>query len=283
MPFEPTGAMARLSFGSPATTRNEWKVAGAGRGLAPALAPVLAGLVLVTGCAGGSSDDGRTVLTAPDGGGGPSDSTSPDGAGVPDGPPPPDNLDLTVFEPLQGGGTMQDLYPVEFSREAEGGVSMVLAYLRAISTNDTSRLGGAVTIYHGLDQETDPESAGTVLLVERAADISAAVSGGEEFDARRYPAPGSTHDITPIGVMWRTAGASTVEVYVLAEETIDDGLGLELERTSVHGHVIEWNPVARVGFGDWLVTGEPDPADLGLPEDQIHSLDHPYWTPVTAS
>lgn len=284
MPFEPTGAMARLSFGPPAAPRNEWRIAGAGRGLAPALAPVLAGLVLVTGCAGGSPDDGGTVLTAPDDGGGPSDSTSPDGAGDPDGPPPPDNLDLSVFEPLESGRRMQDLYPVEFSREAEGGVSMVLAYLRAISTNDTAELGGAIAIYHAHDQEIDQESAGTEFLVERASDISEeAGSAGEEFDAERYPASGSTHDITPIGVMWRTAGASTVEVYVLAEETIDDGLGLELERMSVHGQVIEWDPVARVGFGDWLVTGEPDPAGLGLPDDQRHSLEHPYWTPVTPS
>ncbi|WP_304455192.1 hypothetical protein [Nocardiopsis sp. YSL2] len=238
----------------------------------------------MTGCAAGSSDDGRTVLTAPADGGAatdPSGSASPDGASDPDGPPPPDNLDLAAFEPLGGGGTMQERYPVEFSREAEGGVSMVLAYLRAISTNDTMELGGAVAIYHAHDQEIDPESAGTEFLVERAADIAGqARAAGAEFDQERYPAAGSTHDITPIGVMWRTAGASTVEVYVLAEERIDDGLGLELERTSVRGLVIEWNPVARVGFGDWLVTGEADTAGLGLADDQRHSLEHPYWTPV---
>ncbi|GAB2488217.1 hypothetical protein [Nocardiopsis aegyptia] len=281
MPFEMAGTMAGHSSAPAPRTRNTGIVAGAGRGLAPALGPVLAGLVLVTGCSAGASEDGRTVLTAP---ADPSDAESSDGAGDPDAPPPPDNLDLAAFEPLEGGGTMQDRYPVEFSREAEGGVSMVLAYLRAVSTSDTMELGGAVTVYHARGQDRDPESAGTEFLAERASDISeAALSADAEFDPERYPSPGSTHDITPIGVMWRTAGASTVEVYVLAEERIADGLGLELERTSVHGHVIEWNPVARVGFGDWLVTGDPEPGGLGIPDDRRHSLEHPYWTPVTVS
>ncbi|RKS08614.1 hypothetical protein DFP74_4328 [Nocardiopsis sp. Huas11] len=280
MPFEATGTRAGHLFGPPAGTRHSGITAGTGRGLAPALGPVLAGLVLVTGCGPGASDDVQTVLTAP---ADPSGAESPDGAGDPEGPPPPDNLDLAVFEPLESGGTMQELYPVGFSREAEGGVSMVLAYLRAISTNDTVELGGAVAVYHASGQEIDPESAGTEFLTERATDISEeARSASAEFDPRTYPSPGSTHDITPIGVMWRTAGASTVEVYVLAEERIEDGLGLELERTVVHGQAIEWNPVARVRSGDWLVTEELDPSDLGLPDDQRHSLDHPYWTPVTA-
>ncbi|KOX15481.1 hypothetical protein ADL05_14895 [Nocardiopsis sp. NRRL B-16309] len=248
------------------------------------LGPVLVSLVLVSGCSAGSGD-GRTVLTAPADGGGdatdPSGSEGPDGTGDPDGPPPPDNVDLAAFEPREGGGRMQDSYPVEFSREAEGGVSMVLAYLRAISTNDTGELGGALTVYHADDQESDPESVGTEFLSERAVDISeAARSVGADFDPERYPSPDSSHRITPIGVMWRTAGASTVEVYVLAEERVEDGQGLELERTEVHGHVIEWDPVARVGFGDWLVTGEPDPDGHGLPDDQRHSMEHPYWTPV---
>jgi hypothetical protein len=263
--------------------RNEGKTVRAVRGIAPGLGPALLSLVLVTGC-GASAGDGGSIVTSPAGASGPSASAGADGTGDPDAPPPPDNIDLAAFEPLEGGRVMQDTFPVEFSREAEGGVSMVVAYLRALSTNDPVALGSAIDIYHAHDQEIDLESAGTELLTERASDISEeARSSGGEFDPERYPFPGSVHDITPIGVMWRTDGASSIEVYVLAEERIEDGLALELERTSVHGRAIEWNPVARVGFGDWLVTEELDPADAGLPEDGGHSLEHSYWTPVTVS
>ncbi|NYH55726.1 hypothetical protein HNR06_005315 [Nocardiopsis arvandica] len=71
----------------------------------------------------------------------------------------PANFGLASFSHLQGESTTEDGYPVSFPRAPEGGVSMVIAYLRWMSSNSSQRLASVMDTYHDVDVEVTPEMA----------------------------------------------------------------------------------------------------------------------------
>jgi hypothetical protein len=196
----------------------------------------------------------------------------------------PAGFGLASFSHVQGRSTTEDGYPVSFPRTPEGGVSMVVAYLRWISSNSSQRLASVMGTYHDRDADITPEVVQDEILSPREEEISTIASNnGMYFNRESFPEPGSTFEINPIGVAWWDEGEDSVDVYVLVDEQFYISMGENYIRRYAYRHTIEWNPAIR--GGDWLITETRDLSaeQFHVPgEEELH-LDHPYWTPVAGS
>lgn len=193
----------------------------------------------------------------------------------------PDSYGLDSFSVQHGADITEDQYPVGFSDSPEGGVSMVVVYLRWKSTNSAESLAELMNTYHDLESEATREMVEEEVLDRRSEDISRIANReGMFFNTDLFPMPGEVFEITPVGVTWWSTGEDTVDMFVLADEGFDISLGTRYTRRYIYGFTIQWNPSVR--GGDWLVISQDDPSrdpDYRPAEEEYH-LDHEYWTPI---
>lgn len=171
-------------------------------------------------------------------------------------------------------------YAAGFPRTPEGAVSAAVHGIRAMATLDTADLVVAGGVYYG--EEVTEQQVREDFFFSRAREIEATMPTGGVFDPDRFPAPGASYRVVPTGVYWEESEDGTVEVSVLSEDEIHDGLGLAFTRAYIHGRTMRWDPHLR--DGDWVVEEANDLAFADYydfnPDD--FDLSNGWWQPLIA-
>ncbi|OOC52466.1 MULTISPECIES: hypothetical protein [Nocardiopsis] len=186
--------------------------------------------------------------------------------------------DPDSFIPDGGQELIGGQYPAGFPHTPEGAASAAVHEIRSMSTNDPEALAEIATIYYG--NNVTIEAVEKDLLWNRAREIEMTKPSGAPFDVELFPAPGSYYFINPIGVGWEELEDGIIEVHVLSEDEIGDGMGLAFTRTYIHGRRMKWDPQVR--GGDWVVEQVKDPIfeDFYVFDADEYDLDNPIWTPI---